>query len=73
MVRSVFSMRIFILRHLYKEFFDSGVKKLLVEMTQDEDAHREDAANHSCGREFKIWDFLVKKGCGLAVLAALKA
>ena len=44
-----------------------------VEMTEDEAAHREDAANRTSGRDFKVWSLLVKKGCGLAVLAALRA
>ncbi|MDC2963580.1 hypothetical protein OA067_01595 [Gammaproteobacteria bacterium] len=50
-------------------FFHGSVRELLLEMMSEEDAHREDAAHHS-SKEFAFWDFLVKKGCGLAVLAS---
>ena len=72
---TIASVEEFVVDHYIQQypFFSGGVKDLLVEMTEDEDAHREDAANRSSEKEFKIWDFLVKKGCGLAVLAAMKA
>ncbi len=54
-------------------FFSGGVKELLLEMTEDEDSHREDAVNRISEKEYKVWSFVVKKGCGLAVLASLRA
>ena len=72
---TIASVEEFVVDHYIQQypFFSGGVKDLLVEMTEDEDAHREDAANRASEKKFKIWDFLVKKGCGLAVLTAMKA
>ena len=72
---TIASVEEFVVDHYTQQFpfFSGGVKDLLVEMTLDEDAHRQDAAKRSSEKEFKTWHLLVKKGCGLAVLAAMKA
>ena len=72
---TIASVEEFVVDHYIQQypFFSGGVKELLLEMTEDEDAHREDAANRTSGRDFKVWTLLVKKGCGLAVLASLTA
>ena len=72
---TIASVEEFVVDHYIQQypFFSGGVKELLLEMTEDEDAHREDAANRTSERGFKVWSFIVKKGCGLAVLAALRA
>ena len=50
-------------------FFHGSIRELILEMMSEEDTHREDAA-HRSSKRFAFWDLLVKKGCGLAVLAS---
>lgn len=50
-------------------FFHGSIRELILEMMSEEDTHREDAT-HRSSKRFAFWDLLVKKGCGLAVLAS---
>ena len=68
---TIASVEEFVVEHYERQlpFFHGSVRELLLEMMSEEDTHREDAA-HRSSKKFAFWDFLVKKGCGLAVLAS---
>ena len=68
---TIASVEEFVVEHYERQlpFFHGPVQDLLLEMMSEEDTHREDAAHRSL-KKFAFWDLLVKKGCGLAVLAS---
>ena len=68
---TIASVEEFVVEHYERQlpFFHGTVRELLLEMMSEEDTHREDAAQRS-SKKFAFWDLLVKKGCGLAVLAS---
>ena len=71
---TIASVEEFVVEHYQQQlpFFSGALRELLIEMMGEEDSHREDAVNRS-SRKFRLWNFIVKKGCGLAVTASLRA
>ena len=71
---TIASVEEFVVEHYQQQlpFFSGALQDLLVEMMDEEDLHREDAVNLS-PKKYWVWNFIVKKGCGLAVTASLRA
>ncbi|MAI94410.1 MAG: ubiquinone biosynthesis protein COQ7 [Halieaceae bacterium] len=71
---TIASVEEFVVEHYQQQlpFFSGALQQLLIEMMGEEDVHREDAVTRS-SKKFLLWNLIVKKGCGLAVAASLRA